>query len=206
MPFENVHGNGGLLTTVGDLLKWNENFVTPKVGDAAFVKIQQEPGQAQRRQGTRLCARPRRRPVQGSAGVQPQRLDRRLSRAPDALSGAALVGGRALQRQHRQCDAVCAERVARCTWETRSRRSPRRRRSVSRGPRRASQRIPKDLAAYAGRYYSDEAEVVYEVAVDGDASSSSGAPMPSSAFAPPRATSSTAPPEGSGSSAPRPGK
>ena len=28
MPFENVHGNGGLLTTVGDLLKWNENFVS----------------------------------------------------------------------------------------------------------------------------------------------------------------------------------
>ena len=25
MPFENVHGNGGLLTTVGDLLRWNEN-------------------------------------------------------------------------------------------------------------------------------------------------------------------------------------
>jgi CubicO group peptidase (beta-lactamase class C family) len=41
MPFENVHGNGGLLTTVGDLLKWNENFVSPKVGDAAFVARQQ---------------------------------------------------------------------------------------------------------------------------------------------------------------------
>ena len=41
MPFENVHGNGGLLTTVGDLLRWNENFVTPKVGDADFVKLQQ---------------------------------------------------------------------------------------------------------------------------------------------------------------------
>jgi CubicO group peptidase (beta-lactamase class C family) len=41
MPFENVHGNGGLLTTVGDLLRWNENFVTPKVGDAAFVALQQ---------------------------------------------------------------------------------------------------------------------------------------------------------------------
>src|SRR5687767_5115081 len=41
MPFENVHGNGGLLTTVGDLLKWNENFVTPVVGDAAFVAQQQ---------------------------------------------------------------------------------------------------------------------------------------------------------------------
>jgi CubicO group peptidase (beta-lactamase class C family) len=41
MPFENVHGNGGLLTTVGDLLRWNENFVTTKVGDAEFVKLQQ---------------------------------------------------------------------------------------------------------------------------------------------------------------------
>ncbi|MDQ3169407.1 MAG: serine hydrolase [Acidobacteriota bacterium] len=44
MPFENVYGNGGLLTTVGDLLKWNENFVTGKVGGAAFIALQQEPG------------------------------------------------------------------------------------------------------------------------------------------------------------------
>jgi CubicO group peptidase (beta-lactamase class C family) len=44
MPFENVYGNGGLLTTVGDLLKWNENFVTPKIGDAAFVNEQQKVG------------------------------------------------------------------------------------------------------------------------------------------------------------------
>lgn len=37
MPFENVYGNGGLLTTVGDLLIWNENFVTPKVGSAKLL-------------------------------------------------------------------------------------------------------------------------------------------------------------------------
>lgn len=37
MPFENVYGNGGLLTTVGDLLIWNENFVTPKVGSAKVL-------------------------------------------------------------------------------------------------------------------------------------------------------------------------
>jgi CubicO group peptidase (beta-lactamase class C family) len=41
MPFENVHGNGGLLTTVGDLLKWNENFVSPAVGTAALLAEQQ---------------------------------------------------------------------------------------------------------------------------------------------------------------------
>jgi CubicO group peptidase (beta-lactamase class C family) len=44
MPFENVHGNGGLLTTVGDLLKWTANFASPRIGDAAFVREQQEPG------------------------------------------------------------------------------------------------------------------------------------------------------------------
>jgi CubicO group peptidase (beta-lactamase class C family) len=44
MPFENVHGNGGLLTTVADLLIWTRNFRTPVVGDAAFVKEQTTPG------------------------------------------------------------------------------------------------------------------------------------------------------------------
>jgi CubicO group peptidase (beta-lactamase class C family) len=44
MPFENVYGNGGLLTTVGDLLKWNENFVTPVVGNASFVAEEQQAG------------------------------------------------------------------------------------------------------------------------------------------------------------------
>jgi len=44
MPFEDIHGNGGLLTTVGDLLKWNENFASPQISDAAFVAEQQQPG------------------------------------------------------------------------------------------------------------------------------------------------------------------
>jgi CubicO group peptidase (beta-lactamase class C family) len=44
MPFENALGNGGLLTTVSDLLKWNRNFSTPVVGDASFVAEAQQPG------------------------------------------------------------------------------------------------------------------------------------------------------------------
>ena len=43
MPFEDVVGNGGLLTTVGDLLKWNENAWSPKVGDATFLAEVQRP-------------------------------------------------------------------------------------------------------------------------------------------------------------------
>jgi CubicO group peptidase (beta-lactamase class C family) len=44
MPFENVYGQGGLLTTVGDLLRWNENFERPKVGDAEFWREALQPG------------------------------------------------------------------------------------------------------------------------------------------------------------------
>ncbi len=44
MPFENAHGNGGLLTTVGDLLRWNRNFTEMKVGGPAFVAAEQQLG------------------------------------------------------------------------------------------------------------------------------------------------------------------
>jgi CubicO group peptidase (beta-lactamase class C family) len=44
MPFENVHGNGGLLTTVGDLLKWNRNFTSERVGGRALVTELQRRG------------------------------------------------------------------------------------------------------------------------------------------------------------------
>ena len=44
MPFENAHGNGGMLTTVGDLLKWAANFTSPKIGDLTFVREQTQPG------------------------------------------------------------------------------------------------------------------------------------------------------------------
>ncbi len=44
MPFENAFGNGGVLSTVGDLLKWNEHYDAPAAGDAALVAEQQQPG------------------------------------------------------------------------------------------------------------------------------------------------------------------
>ena len=71
MPFEDVHGNGGLLTTVGDLLKWNRNFATAQVGGRDFVaqQVQQE-----RVLGQPAC-RQRRRPAGhvGARGARPLR-------------------------------------------------------------------------------------------------------------------------------------
>jgi len=44
MPFENVHGNGGLLTTVGDLLRFTHNLDTGEVGGPEFIRLMHEQG------------------------------------------------------------------------------------------------------------------------------------------------------------------
>jgi len=44
MPFENVHGNGGLLTTVGDLLKFTHNLDTGDVGGPEFIEAMHRRG------------------------------------------------------------------------------------------------------------------------------------------------------------------
>lgn len=44
MPFTNVHGSGGLLTTVGDLVLWNENFTHGRVGGPALLRQLQTRG------------------------------------------------------------------------------------------------------------------------------------------------------------------
>jgi CubicO group peptidase (beta-lactamase class C family) len=42
-PVENIIGAGGMLSTVGDWLLWNENFTHAKVGGPEIVKLQQTP-------------------------------------------------------------------------------------------------------------------------------------------------------------------
>ena len=44
MPFEDVIGHAGLLTTVPDLLKWQENFRHPTVGGEALVREMETDG------------------------------------------------------------------------------------------------------------------------------------------------------------------
>ncbi len=44
MSFTNVIGNGGLLSTVGDFLIWNENLDNPRVGGRAMVDLMQTRG------------------------------------------------------------------------------------------------------------------------------------------------------------------
>lgn len=52
LSITNVIGNGGLLTTVGDMLLWNENLDNPRVGGRAWAELLQTP--ARLNDGTEL--------------------------------------------------------------------------------------------------------------------------------------------------------
>lgn len=43
-PIENVHGNGGLLTTVADLIRWDRALAGGEVGGPEFVRLMHEQG------------------------------------------------------------------------------------------------------------------------------------------------------------------
>ena len=184
MPFENVHGNGGLLTTVGDLLRWNEHFVKPGIGDAEMVKLQQEPGKFN--DG---------RPHTYAMGL----MVRSFRGIPEISHSGSTAGYRAqLSRypaQHVSVAVLCnvssgnatqaAESVASLYLEGAIAAAPTQaapaggrgagaagRGGAGRGAGAAAAAFtpdPKDLASYVGRYYSDEAEVMYEVALDNGA-------------------------------------
>ena len=167
MPFENVHGNGGLLTTVGDLLRWNENFVAPKVGRRGVRRRAADGGPFHRRPRARLRARAVRRRLPRRRRSESQRFDGGVSRVPDAVSGSASVGRRALQRGQRERDAVRACGGRGVPGVRAQARLPAARGDPS-GPacrRPASRR--RSWPAYTGRYASDEAETEFVVAVDG---------------------------------------
>lgn len=44
MPFENVHGHGGLLTTTEDLIVWNHQLFNPTIGGQALLSLRTEEG------------------------------------------------------------------------------------------------------------------------------------------------------------------
>jgi CubicO group peptidase (beta-lactamase class C family) len=167
MPFENVHGNGGLLTTVGDLLKWNENFVSPKVGDAAFVREQQETGRfndgrpQQYALGLFIGQYRGLRDVSHSGATAGYRAY--LVRYPDQHVSVAVLcnvsSGTATQYAQAVADMYLGSALKA------GRRSP-----AAPQPRLADtfHPTPQELAAFAGTYSSDEAETTFVAAMDGE--------------------------------------
>jgi len=166
MPFENVHGNGGLLTTVGDLLRWNENFVTPTVGDAAFVREEQTPGHftdgRAHDYAFGLYVRTYRGVDEVSHSGSTAGYRAFLVRYPDQHVSVAVLcnAGNAnpTQYAHAVADAYLGDALPRAQpSESGSRATP--------APPFHPSAV--DLASYPGRYTSDEAETVLTVVADG---------------------------------------
>jgi CubicO group peptidase (beta-lactamase class C family) len=167
MPFENVHGNGGLLTTVGDLLTWNENFVSPKVGDAAFVREQQETGRFNdgRPQayalGLFIGQYRGLREVSHSGATAGYRAY--LARYPDQHVSVAVLcnasSGTATQYAQAVADMYLGSAL---------KAAPQSPAAPLTRPEDTFHPATKDLAALAGTYSSDESETRFVAAMDGE--------------------------------------
>ncbi len=171
MPFENVHGNGGLLTTVGDLLRWNENFATPKIGDAAFIAEEQTVGKFTDGRAHEYAFGLFVRPYRGidevghsgaTAGYRAY-----LARYPKQHVSVAVLcnagNANATQYAHAVAEAYLGSAIAAPAASQSG--------GGGRGNQTASTERPTaaDLASFAGRYESDEAETAFDVEVQGEA-------------------------------------
>ena len=169
LPFENVHGNGGLLTTVGDLLRWNENFVAPKVGDAAFVAEEQMAGHFSDGRphdyAFGLYVRPYRgvREVSHSGATAGYRAF--LSRYPDQHVSVAVLCNAGDANPTQYAHAVAESFLGDSVGPPQT--APGGSTGRAGGPS-GFHPSASDLAAYVGRYASDEAETVFTIAVEGD--------------------------------------
>lgn len=168
MPFENVHGNGGLLTTVGDLLRWNENFVQPKVGDAAFIAEEQTAGHfADGRPhdyAFGLYIRPYRgvREVSHSGATAGYRAF--LTRYPDQHLSVAVLCNAGDANPTQYAHAVAESFLGDSLGAPAAAPAPPAAPADRAGGFRPS---ASDIAAYVGRYTSDDAETVFTIVADG---------------------------------------
>ena len=167
MPFENVHGNGGLLTTVGDLLRWNENFVTPVVGDTALVAEQQTRGHfsegREHEYALGLYVRPYRGVLEVMHSGSTAGYRAYLARYPERHVSVAVLcnagNANATQFAHAVAELYLGEALT----------APPTASSAGRAvTAQAPVLTPALLAQYAGRYTSDEAETEFTVVVDKD--------------------------------------
>src|SRR5262245_54544624 len=183
MPFENVHGNGGLLTTVGDLLTWNENYVHPTVGTAPLLAEQQTA--AHTADGKELdyalglyVGSYRGVPsVWHSGSTAGYRAH--LSRYPDSHTSVAVLcnvtSGDATRSNNAVADLLLADRLKPAPLRPAPPVEP-----SPMSPPPSSQELPK----LSGTYWSDEAEVAIVMRVESGRLAAFRRPGPSIALTP----------------------
>jgi CubicO group peptidase (beta-lactamase class C family) len=164
MPFENVHGNGGLLTTVGDLLTWNENLVTPKVGNPKLIAEMSSVGHFNDGKplayGLGLFVEEHRGVdnVYHSGSTAGYRAH--LNRFPDTHTSVAVLcngsNGDASRSANRVSDIYLAERVKLLPDST----------PANIAPLVSSPDMVSPINDFPGEYWSDEAETTLVAVID----------------------------------------
>jgi CubicO group peptidase (beta-lactamase class C family) len=165
MPFENVHGNGGLLTTVGDLLTWNAHLASPKIGSARLIEEMSVAGRASDgtplRYGLGFFVEERRglHNIYHSGSTAGYRAH--LNRFPAANTSVAVLcngsNGDATRAANTVSEIYLADRMTPARPPVPGPVLP----PAMHPPPPAAQ-----LAALAGSYWSDEAETLLTVAVE----------------------------------------
>jgi CubicO group peptidase (beta-lactamase class C family) len=165
MPFENVHGNGGLLTTVGDLLKWNENFVAPIVGDVPLVTAMQTTGRFNdgkpQDYALGLMVNDYRGVKNVSHSGSTAGYRAHLNRFPESRTSVAVLcngsSGNATVAANRVSDVFLAGRLKPPVPAA----AP-----MPPAPALIPQPFGSELSAFAGSYWSDEAETMLIAALE----------------------------------------
>ena len=155
-------GQGGVMTTIVDLQKWDENFYTGKVGGAGFLERQLQQGKLTN--GTTLTyafgltvTQYRGLPMvehSGSSGGYRTIITRfpSLHTSVAALCNTSDVNITQISRQ--VADAVVGSAFTAAAPRAAPEQTPA---TVTRGP------SPSDLTPFAGRYYSEELDATYDV-------------------------------------------
>jgi CubicO group peptidase (beta-lactamase class C family) len=169
-PIENVHGNGGLLTTIADLLLWNEALAAGRLGGAAFVEEMHRQGVLNdgRRityaSGLRISSYNGVSEISHTGSTSGYRAF--LARYPDQRVGVAVL-----------CNAgnvnpgMAGRLVADAFLGAAARPDAAAPRPVAGDPQVRPPRITPlaaELAEYAGEYYSPDVETTLRLAVEDD--------------------------------------
>ena len=164
-----IVGQGGLILTVNDLLKWDENFYTGKVGGPGFLKRQLQQGKLAN--GTTLTyafgltvTQYRGLPLVehgGSSGGYRTIISRFPTEHTSVVALCNTTEANTTLLSHQVADIILGPKLP--VQATRPVRPDSSALRVFRGP------PPADLTPFAGRYYSTELDATYDVGVSGSA-------------------------------------
>jgi CubicO group peptidase (beta-lactamase class C family) len=169
-PIEDVHGNGGLLTTVGDLLIWNDAIATGKLGGTRLTELMQQQGilndgsRIGYAAGLQIGQYNGVREVSHTGSTSGYRAF--LARYPDQQVGVAVLCNVGNVNPgtvgHRVADVFLGDAARPRVANAPAQNAPR-----PNAAARPAAWTPNatQLAAYAGEYYSPDAETTFVVSV-----------------------------------------